>query len=86
VIVAIMNNCQPESTAQVVVSTAHKAKGREWDSVRLAGDFDVQPRKNAKGDWTEPADGELRLAYVAATRAKLELDAAGLYEPAMTTV
>jgi superfamily I DNA/RNA helicase len=28
-----------ENSADVVLSTAHKAKGREWDSVRLAADF-----------------------------------------------
>jgi hypothetical protein len=53
-----------EDEADVVVSTAHKAKGREWDSVQLAGDF---PPEN-------PSDEELRLLYVAATRAKVQLD------------
>lgn len=55
-----------EDAADVVVSTAHKAKGREWEAVRLAGDFEV-PADTSPGEW--------RLLYVAATRAKLELDA-----------
>ena len=28
-----------EKEADLIISTAHKAKGREWDCVRLAGDF-----------------------------------------------
>lgn len=60
-----------EHLADVVVSTAHKAKGREWESVRIAGDFrepeDPQDRRS-----------EAQLAYVAVTRAKLRLDRAEL--------
>lgn len=54
-----------EDMADVVVSTAHKSKGREWPSVRLAGDFEI-PAETSPGEW--------RLLYVAATRARLELD------------
>jgi superfamily I DNA/RNA helicase len=54
-----------EEDADVTVSTAHKAKGREWDAVQLAGDF-PEPEKQG--------DEELRLLYVACTRAKRELD------------
>lgn len=65
-----------EEDADVVVSTAHKSKGLEWDSVRLAADF-----KDA------PSGEELRLLYVAVTRAKLVLDitAVGYFAPAATT-
>lgn len=58
-----------EGSADVVISTAHKAKGREWDSVSLAGDF-FKPRP---GEGGLPV-AEMRLLYVAVTRAKLELD------------
>jgi hypothetical protein len=85
VIIAVMNNCLPETTAATVVSTAHKAKGREWDTVKIADDFELEPRKDSKGDLKEVPDGEIRLAYVAATRAKLELDASGLYASAGST-
>lgn len=54
-----------EKQADVVITTAHRAKGREWDGVSLAGDF------------KHPADmdsDELRLLYVAVTRAKKHLD------------
>jgi len=54
-----------ERAADVVLSTAHKSKGREWDKVALDGDFPV-------GD--DVGDEELRLIYVAATRAQKELD------------
>jgi superfamily I DNA/RNA helicase len=56
-----------EDHADVVVSTAHKAKGREWGSVRLASDFEPGPDGR-----TPPA--ELRLLYVACTRARHQLD------------
>lgn len=61
-----------EDRADTVVSTAHKAKGREWQSVRIAEDF------------PEPNPGEeipktlAMLAYVAVTRARRELDRRGL--------
>ncbi|MDE1904835.1 MAG: ATP-dependent helicase [Rhodospirillales bacterium] len=57
-----------EEDADVVVSTAHKAKGREWDTVRLHGDFPTADRM---------ADEEYRLLYVAVTRARLHLDITG---------
>jgi hypothetical protein len=60
-----LRNMPKEEDADIVVSTAHKSKGREWDSVRLGADF---PTKNKMGD------AERRLLYVAATRAKLLLD------------
>ena len=54
-----------EKDAEVVISTAHKAKGREWNSVRLAGDF-KHPNDMDTAD--------LRLTYVAVTRAREKLD------------
>jgi hypothetical protein len=54
--------------ADLVVTTAHKSKGLEWNSVQLAGDF-FTPKK---GQGPDPE--ELKLLYVAVTRAKVELD------------
>lgn len=54
-----------ERDADVVVSTAHKSKGREWNSVQLAGDFP---------EASKMTDEELRLLYVACTRARKQLD------------
>lgn len=56
-----------EDAADVIISTAHRAKGREWPSVRLGPDFEVQ-----EGAPIPP--GELRLLYVACTRARDRLD------------
>ncbi len=58
----------------VVVSTAHKAKGLEWDTVRIADDFAViLARAAISGDKDQLAE-EKRLAYVAVTRARRRLD------------
>lgn len=54
-----------EKDADLVISTAHKSKGREWDSVRLANDFPTASKSS---------DSDLKLLYVAVTRAKLILD------------
>jgi hypothetical protein len=54
-----------ENFADVVISTAHRAKGREWRSVKLNGDF---------AHIDDMQEEDLRLAYVAVTRAREELD------------
>ncbi len=62
---AITNSASEEAEADLSVSTAHKAKGAEWDSVQLANDF--------LADGQTPQDiceAEARLFYVAMTRAK----------------
>lgn len=64
-ILRAVDKMPPEHLADLIISTAHKAKGREWESVKLAGDFLVD-------DKTSPE--ELRLLYVALTRARLRLD------------
>ncbi len=63
VILDALENMVREDAADLVVSTAHKAKGREWDSVQLGEDFPE-----------DPTGEELRLLYVAVTRARRELD------------
>lgn len=64
----------PEADAEVIVSTAHKAKGREWARVQLADDF-TDPRSTLQRA-ADPTfgDGDLRLLYVAVTRAREVLD------------
>lgn len=64
IIVQALEGMIGERDADVVISTAHKAKGREWDTVRLAGDF--QDPDGSAEEW--------RLLYVAATRAREVLD------------
>jgi hypothetical protein len=79
VIKGICDQLADEKDADTVVSTVHKAKGLEWDSVRIAGDF-REPRKNPERPDEEPEipAADARLAYVAVTRARLSLDPAGV--------
>ncbi|MEU6320752.1 UvrD-helicase domain-containing protein [Streptomyces sp. NPDC047009] len=73
----------PEQHAEVTVSTAHKAKGREWARVRIADDFTPPKDSDQKDDNGRAIpgpidDGEARLAYVAVTRTRQRLDMDGL--------
>lgn len=62
----------PERQADIVISTAHKAKGLEFDSVRVEGDFRFfLDKKTGRVEMTEE---ETRLLYVAITRAREWLD------------
>jgi AAA domain-containing protein len=71
-IITLVDRLVPEDAAQVVVSTAHKAKGREWASVRLASDFTARPPVDPEtGEVLRP---EVMLRYVAVTRARAALD------------
>lgn len=76
-IIAAADALASEDRADLVVSTAHKAKGREWPKVQIHHDF--QPPK------PDPDTGlrvlrreEARLAYVAVTRARQRLDCSAL--------
>lgn len=64
----------PEHRADLVLSTTHKAKGREWPAVQIADDFPT-PDPDDGGPLLPP---ELRLRYVAVTRAQHRLDATAL--------
>ncbi|MEH1130672.1 UvrD-helicase domain-containing protein [Micromonospora sp. CPCC 206061] len=62
----------------IVVSTVHKAKGREWAHVQIADDF-PQPQENQEtGEVQLPDAEQLRLAYVAVTRARHRLELGSL--------
>lgn len=56
-----------EHDADVVISTAHKAKGREWGFVQLGDDF----RNREDAGWGKE---DAHLLYVATTRAQYLLD------------
>lgn len=62
-----------ELEADVVIATVHKTKGREFDTVRLTGDFAFPstPTLESKMPFS-PEEG--RLLYVGLTRAKFGLD------------
>lgn len=58
-----------DKTADVVLSTIHKSKGQQWDSVHVA--WDVSGISQAKNPLQ--IKDELMLLYVAVTRAKVRL-------------
>ena len=66
-----------EAAAQIVVSTAHKAKGREWDNVIVLDDFDppadLAARRRGDAKKTVDTDQQINLLYVACTRARRRL-------------
>lgn len=66
-----------EDAAELVVSTAHKAKGREWPKVRIHHDFQP-PKPDPKTGLSVLRREEARLAYVAVTRARQQLDCTAL--------
>ena len=72
----VANKAVDEKYADIICSTAHKAKGREWKAVRIATDF--REPVNEDGTPSEPIRSECMLAYVAVTRAQLQLDRGGL--------
>jgi hypothetical protein len=76
-VLSVCDNVVTEAKAEVVVSTAHKAKGREWNSVRVATDF-REPRSVEDGGTGTVGRTDAMLAYVTVTRAKKVLDNAGL--------
>jgi hypothetical protein len=69
-----LNRTVDKEKSDVIISTAHKAKGREWRTVRLMDDF-MRSRPKVKitqeqRDLNGHDPAELRLFYVALTRAK----------------
>ncbi|MFF9150550.1 UvrD-helicase domain-containing protein [Streptomyces sp. NPDC014861] len=82
-ILAAVSRLSEEPQAEITVSTAHKAKGREWCHVQIGDDFPPPPETDEQDqegrpipDRVDPADA--RLAYVAVTRARRHLDVGGL--------
>ena len=68
-LVSVLSNLPKEEDADAICSTAHKSKGREWDYVRLGNDFPVG---------SGVGKDELKLLYVAVTRAMKGVDVDGV--------
>lgn len=70
-----------EKSAPLIVSTAHKAKGREWSHVVMLDDFptvaELEARLQAKKLDPQDFDQELHLLYVSLTRAMDTLSLSG---------
>jgi len=64
-IISALEHMPDEKDADLIVCTAHKSKGREWQTVKLAEDFPPSTRMT---------DADRRLLYVALTRAQQTLD------------
>lgn len=76
-LIHILDKLDDEQDAELIVSTAHKAKGREWDRVRIGSDF-FEPKPDENGEVPALPRPELMLAYVAVTRARTVLDRGSL--------
>ena len=61
----------------VHIQTAHTSKGLESPRVKIWSDF-RKPKRDGAGNLILPDEQELRLSYVAVTRAEEELDLGGL--------
>jgi hypothetical protein len=75
-IIAMAQRCTDEANADLILSTAHKAKGAEWDYVLIGEDF--KPQTDKEGRIQLPSREAMMLAYVSVTRAKVQLDNLGL--------
>jgi superfamily I DNA/RNA helicase len=71
----LLAKVSPEAEADFVVSTVHRAKGLEWQRVKVTGDFRFKTEDDGR---TTLADDEKRLLYVALTRARGMLDVSEL--------
>jgi len=77
-IIAAVRSCAPEAEAELTISTAHRAKGREWNQVLVAGDFKEPKADPVTGQPGAIRADEVMLAYVTVTRAMTRLDNTGL--------
>lgn len=75
-VIDAVKGCTTKERAAVTVGTAHKAKGLEWPTVRIADDF-VPPEE----DIEEPDTEAMMLNYVTVTRAKERIQLGMLAEP-----
>jgi len=71
---ALSQRVTPEANSDYVISTVHRAKGLEWRRVKVVNDFLF---KHVDGRF-ELGEDELRLLYVAFTRARHLLDVSDL--------
>jgi superfamily I DNA/RNA helicase len=76
-VLRVADEAVPEPHGKITISTAHKAKGREWNRVKIAPDF-KEPAPQDDGTDGELNRSEMMLAYVSVTRAQLVLDPTGL--------
>ncbi|UYL86246.1 hypothetical protein [Acinetobacter phage vB_AbaM_CP14] len=76
-LMAAMSRCSNQQRPDIMVTTAHKSKGLEWDNVILYNDFGYDIDESGA---LEVSDEEMNIVYVAATRAKKHLCIAGIHD------
>lgn len=67
-VLGVLSKHRNTADFDVLLTTAHKSKGREFDVVVLADDFPIP--YNQQGEWVGLQDMERNLLYVALTRTK----------------
>lgn len=67
-VLGVLSTHHNTETPDVIMTTAHKSKGREWDQVVLANDF--ASCYNQQSEWVGLSEAERNLLYVAVTRAR----------------
>lgn len=72
-VLAAVKRCESVKKPDIMVTTAHKSKGLEWDRVRMADDFRVLNKEGLTKNIEE-----INLLYVAVTRAKVDIDVSGI--------
>lgn len=77
-VLAIADQLVDEPDAEVVTSTVHKAKGREWPRVLIGSDFPQPGDVKPDGSEVKFTRDDAMLAYVAVTRGREQLDPGGL--------
>lgn len=70
-ILRVLSTHRNVENPDVILTTAHKSKGREWNIVMLGDDF--PSCYDSEGNWVGLNDSERNLLYVALTRAKMVL-------------
>ena len=72
-VIDAVKRCETNKRPNILITTAHKSKGLEWNKVRLADDFRVVNSEGLTRD-----QQEVNLLYVAVTRAKVDIDVSGI--------
>jgi hypothetical protein len=81
-VIDAVRGCTTKDKAVVSVGTAHKAKGMEWSTVRVADDF-VPPEPPEDGSPAAPDYEGMMLNYVTVTRAIDRIQLGALAEPGL---
>lgn len=73
-VLASMSRCTNTKKPDILITTAHKSKGLEWDNVTIYSDFSYD------AETREIDREELNILYVAVTRAKKNICIAGIHD------